>query len=278
MNIRNFIDSKQKSYKWAMLTAYDFPTAELVERAGADLILVGDSLGMVVLGYSSTRPVTMDEMVHHAKAVRRGALKTPVIGDLPFLGVKKGPRQALASARRFIDEAGCDAVKLEWSENAVRTARLLRKNRIQVMGHVGLTPQTVTDKKGYKVQGRTAADAQRILDEAKAFEDAGCFSVLLECVPSNVAAAVTRALRVPTIGIGAGPAVDGQVLVFHDVAGLFTRFVPRFVKHYAHLAKPMEHAAGAYVKEVRSGRFPAKRHEFSMDREERRLFEENLKK
>jgi 3-methyl-2-oxobutanoate hydroxymethyltransferase len=220
----------------------------------------------------------MDEMVHHAKAVRRGAQKTPVIGDLPYLGVKNGPAQALASAKRFIREAGCDAVKLEWSESAVAAVKLMRKHRIPVMGHVGLTPQTVADKQGYKVQGRTAVDARRILDEAKALEKAGCFAVLLECVPSNVAAAVTRALRVPTIGIGAGPNVDGQVLVFHDVMGLFTRFEPRFVKRYAHLATPMEHAAAAFVKEVRLGRFPEKKHGFSMGREERRLFEAKLKK
>ncbi len=278
MSTQSFLCTKKKVRKLAVLTAYDFPTAELVERAGADFVLVGDSLGMVVLGYSSPKPVTMDEMVHHAKAVRRGAKKTPVIGDLPYLGVKNGPAQTLASAQRFMREAGCDAVKLEWSESAVAAAKLLRKHRIPVMGHVGLTPQTVADKQGYKVQGRTAVDARRILDEAKAFESAGCFAVLLECVPSAVAAAVTRTLRVPTIGIGAGPDVDGQVLVFHDVTGLFTRFEPRFVKRYARLAAPMERAAAAFVREVRSGRFPAKKHEFSMDREERRIFEEKLEK
>jgi 3-methyl-2-oxobutanoate hydroxymethyltransferase len=278
MIIRNLISGKQKRSKWALLTAYDFPSAEIVARAGADFILVGDSLGMVVLGYESPKPVTMNEMIHHAKAVRRGASKTPVIGDLPFLGVHKGPRQALASARRFMDEAGCDAVKVEWSASAVEAVKLMRKNRIPVMGHVGLTPQTVADKKGYKVQGKTAADAGRILAEAKALEKAGCFAVLLECVPSAVADAVTRALRVPTIGIGAGPGTDGQVLVFHDVMGIFTRFEPRFVKRYARLAAPMQAAAAAFVKDVKSGRFPAKKHGFSMDREERRLFEEKSDK
>ena len=257
---------KKVRRRYTMLTAYDAPTAALLERAGVDMLLVGDSLGMVVLGYDSTAPVTMEEMIHHAKAVRRGAPRSPVIADMPLKGIERGPAQALASARRFIREAGADAVKVEWGPKALAITRLLTSKGIAVMGHVGLTPQTL----GFKVRGATAEQALDIVDQALAFENAGAFSVLLECVPSPVAALVTRRLRVPTVGIGAGPHCAAQVLVFHDLVGIFKKFSPRFVKRYAELDAHMERAVRNYVTEVRRGVFPAARHAFSMKPDERK--------
>lgn len=256
-----------------MLTAYDAPTAELLEASGVDLILVGDSLGMVLLGYPSTTFVTMDEMIHHAKAVRRGAKKSFIIGDLPLKGIEKGPRQALESARRFLKEASCDAVKLEWGSRTVEMLDLLTKHKIPVMGHAGLTPQTAAKKGGFRVQGRDAQSALAVAKEAQIFEKRGAFSVLLECVPVPVAKVITEELAVPTIGIGAGPYCDGQVLVFHDLVGIFKKFTPRFIKRYARLDDSMRKAVAAYVKDVREGRFPGKKHGFSMKREEFVKFE-----
>ena len=267
-----FIQAKKQKKKWAMLTAYDAPTAELLERAGIDLILVGDSLGMVMLGYPSTALVTMDEMIHHAKAVRRGAPKSFIIGDLPLKGVEKGAQQTLVSARRFMEEAGLDAVKLEWSKDALKSADLLIKNRIPVMGHVGLTPQTVKKQNGFRVQGQDAESALDIFKAAKAFEEKKAFSVLLECVPAPVGTAITESLKVPTIGIGAGAHCDGQVLVFHDLVGIFRKFTPRFIKRYANLDKEMQKAAEKYKKEVLGGRFPGKEHSFLMKTKEKELF------
>ncbi|HTL70999.1 MAG TPA: 3-methyl-2-oxobutanoate hydroxymethyltransferase, partial [Candidatus Eisenbacteria bacterium] len=261
--------------RWAMLTAYDCPTAEIVDSAGADFVLVGDSLGMVVLGYDSTAAVTMDEMIHHARAVRRGVKRAILVGDLPLKGVEKGPRQALASARRFVREAGCEAVKVEWGPRAAAVTALLTKNRIPVMGHVGLTPQT---SKGFHVHGATAADAAAVLAAAKTFESLGAFAVLLECVPEPVGAAVTKALTVPTIGIGAGRSTSGQVLVFHDVMGLFTKFKPRFVKRYAEFEPAMRKAAAAFVSDVARRRFPGPENVFSMKPEELAKFGKLLQK
>lgn len=268
MKTHDFINAKRKGKKWVMLTAYDAPTAELLESAGVDFILVGDSLGMVLLGYPSTAGVTMDEMIHHAKAVRRGAKRSFVIGDMPLKGIEKGKQQALASARRFIDEAGCDAVKLEWSKNSLAITDHLIKNRIPVMGHVGLTPQTAGKKGGFKVQGQDALSALGILEESLLFEAHGAFSVLLECVPAPVAAVLTKKLRVPTIGIGAGPDCDGQVLVFQDLVGIFKKFTPRFVKRYAQLDGIMKRAVKQYAEDVRQSKFPQKKHSFSMKKEE----------
>lgn len=255
-----------------MLTAYDAPTAALLEEAGLDFILVGDSLGMVLLGYASTLPVTMDEMIHHAKAVRRGAPKSFVVGDLPYKGVVKGPGQTLASARRFMKEAGCSAVKFEWNAQAVGTTKLLVKNKIPVIGHVGLTPQTAAKKGGYRVQGQTATDAAEILKKALLFQEAGAFAVLLECVPVPVAREVTRRLRVPTIGIGAGPYCDGQVLVFYDMIGFSSRLSLRFVKRFANMSAAAKKAIERYQKEVKEGIFPKFKHGFKMKREEEVLF------
>lgn len=267
-----FIQAKKQKKKQVMLTAYDTPTAELLERAGIDLILVGDSLGMVVLGYPSTAMVTMDEMIHHAKAVRRGAPNSFIIGDLPLKGVEKGPKQTLVSARRFIKEAGLDAVKLEWSKEAVRTTELLTKNGIPVMGHIGLTPQTVKKNDGFKVQGRDAASAMKILGTAKRLEEKKVFAVLLECVPSPVGKVITENLSVPTIGIGAGPYCDGQVLVFHDLVGIFKKFKTHFVKRYANLDSQIEKAVRRYKRDVLTGNFPDKAHSFSMKPKEKELF------
>ncbi len=263
-----FIKAKREGKKWAMLTAYDFPTAEVLEKAGADLILVGDSLGMVLLGYSSTADVTMDEMIHHAKAVRRGAKNSFIIGDLPLKGVEKGPQQALISSKRFIREAGCDAVKLEWGPKALETTDLLVRNKIPVMGHIGLTPQTAAKIGGFKVQGQDAESALKILEAALLLEKHGVFSIILECVPAPIAAVITKTLKVPTIGIGAGPACDGQVLVFHDLVGIFTKFTPRFVKHYARLEPLMKNAVEKYVRDVKAARFPQRKHSFLMKKEE----------
>ena len=268
MNFSNrFIQEKKKNKKWAMLTAYDALTAELLESCGIDLILVGDSVGMVLLGYPSTSQVTMDEMIHHAKAVRRGARRSLVIGDLPLKGIEKGPRQALVSARRFIEEAGCDGVKLEWNPRAFEMTDVLVRHQIPVMGHAGLTPQTVRQNR-FRVQGTRARKAVDIFHTAGAWERHGIFMLLLECVPAPVAKAITETLAVPTIGIGAGPFCDGQVLVFHDMMGLFKKIRPRFVRRYARLDSAMRRAVRRYIEEVHTRRFPQKKHGFGMKKEE----------
>ena len=272
MNIRDFTLAKKKRRKLVMLTAYDAPTAELLEAEGVDIILVGDSVGMVLLGYGSTVPVTMDEMIHHAKAARRGAKKSFLIGDLPLKGVEKGPKQVLESARRFIKEAGCQAVKLEWNKHSLKATRLLAKKRIPVMGHIGLTPQTAAKEGGYKVRGQEAQKAALLLKNALQLEKAGAFAVLLECVPAPVAQVVTQHLRIPTFGIGAGSRCDGQVLVFHDVVGTFRKFKPRFVKSYAHVHEVMQNAVKKFSREVRAGVFPGKAQAFGMKPEEEKYF------
>jgi 3-methyl-2-oxobutanoate hydroxymethyltransferase len=263
---------KKKRRPQTMLTAYDAPTAQMLESEGIDFILVGDSVGMVLLGYDSTVPVTMDEMIHHAKAVRRGAKKTFIIGDLPLKGVEKGPGQALESARRFVREAGCQAVKLEWNARCLETTRLLVQNSIPVMGHVGLTPQSALREGGFKVRAQKAEEAEALLQKAMAFQSAGSFSILIECVPSPVAKIVTERLRIPTFGIGAGPYCDGQVLVFHDVVGSFKKFKPRFVKTYANTDGVMRKAGARFIKDVHSGRFPRKKNSFDMKEKERARF------
>lgn len=268
LKIRDLIRAKKKHHRWALLTAYDAPTAEILEKAGVDFILVGDSVGMVVLGYPSTACVSMDEMIHHAKAVRRGAKESLVIGDMPLQGIQHGPRQALASAKRFIREAGCDGVKLEWGPKALEMTKLLIRHKIAVMGHVGLTPQTTKRRDGFRVQGQDAKHAVQILEAAKAFEREGVFSVIIECVPSEVGRFISGELKIPVIGIGAGPDCDGQVLVFHDLVGIFKKFKPRFVKRYAELDSVMTRAVTNYVREVKTGKFPAKKHSFSMNPKE----------
>lgn len=253
-----------RSNRIVMVTAYDYPTALLADRAGVDLILVGDSLGMVVLGYDSTVPVTMEDMLHHTKAARRGTKEALLIGDMPFGSFQEGPTQALRNAIRFMKEAGADAVKLEGGTNQAEVAQALVRNGIPVMGHIGLLPQLVSATGGFKVQGRDAQGAQKLIEDAKALEEAGCFSLVLEAIPDRLAGLITRSVNIPTIGIGAGAECDGQVLVMHDLIGLFDRFTPRFVKKYANTASVIEEALIHYRDEVIAGQFPAKEHSFTI--------------
>ncbi|HKW72399.1 MAG TPA: 3-methyl-2-oxobutanoate hydroxymethyltransferase [Candidatus Dormibacteraeota bacterium] len=254
---------KDEGRHFAMLTAYDFLSARILDEAGIPVLLVGDSLGMVMLGYPTTLPVTLDEMLHHAKAVSRGARQALLIGDMPFMSYQASVEQAIVSAGRFIQEAGMHAVKLEGGGRVVEITNRLTEIGIPVMGHLGLTPQFVHQMGGFKVQGKTEAQAARIKADAMALEDAGAFSIVLEGIPSKLGAEITQALRIPTIGIGAGPATDGQVLVFHDMLGLTTGKAPKFVKRYANLAEEIARAASEYAEDVRSGKFPGPEHEYS---------------
>lgn len=257
-----------------MLTAYDAPTAQLQHACGVDLLLVGDSVGMVLLGYPNTLPVTMDEMLHHAKAVRRGAPKAFVIGDMPYQSVSRGVAAAVRDARRFVLEAGCDAVKVEWRRDALAIVRAILAAGIPVMGHIGLLPQEAARKGGgFTVQARKAKEAAEVLRQAQALQETGVFAVLMELVPNNVAAAVTERLAVPTFGIGAGRFCDGQVLVYQDLIGLFPEFHPKHVKSYENMDARARRAVTRYVREVRSGRFPTEGHSFHMKKEEKALFE-----
>lgn len=257
--------------KLTMLTAYDYPMALAVDRAGLDMVLIGDSVANVVLGLDSTKEMTMDQMVYHAGAVRRAVKEALVIGDMPYEAYQKDASQSVKNARRFVQEAGCDAVKLEWFDQAVAVSKEIVHAGIPVMGHVGLTPQTAKD---FKVQGKDAPAARMIVASALALESAGCFCVLLECVPDRLAALITKRLRVPTIGIGAGPACDGQVLVTHDLLGLFDRRTPRFVKQYEALLDCMVNAFRRFKGDVEEGRFPDKDHSYGMSDEEARKLEE----
>jgi len=254
---------RKKGARLAMLTAYDFPSARLVAEAGIELILVGDSLGMVVLGYGSTLPVTMDDMVHHTKATRRGAPEAFVIADLPFLSYGT-PEQALANAARLMKEAGADSVKLEGGVEIVPIVEALARAGVPVLGHVGLTPQTASALGGYKLQGKDEENARRIMEGAQALERAGCWGVVLELVPSPLARLVTERIGIPTIGIGAGAHCDGQVLVFHDLVGLFSGFTPSFVKRYAEAGVAIRDAVARYAADVRNGSFPAEGQSFGM--------------
>ncbi len=255
---------KGRGEKITMLTAYDASFAGLIENAGIDMLLVGDSLGMVVLGYDSTVPVTMDEMIHHAKAVRRGASQTLIVGDMPFMSYQASLPEAIHNAGRFMKEAGCDAVKLEGALEACATVSAIVKAGVPVMGHIGLTPQTAGQLGGYKVQGRDRDSARNLLSMAKGLQDAGVFALVLECIPAPLAELISQELTVPTIGIGAGAGCDGQVLVTHDLLGMFEKFVPSFVKSYAHLAPQIKDAVLAYKHEVREGRYPDESHSFKM--------------
>ncbi len=255
-----------------MLTAYDYPGAKLVDEAGVDMILVGDSLAMTVLGHPNTVAVTMDEMLHHCRAVARGAQRAFLVGDMPFMSYQIDRAEAVRNAGRFLKEAGMDAVKLEGGREVLDTVRAIVSAGIPVMGHLGLTPQTATKLGGFKVQAKTAAAARRLREDALALQEAGCFSLVLEAVPAPVAEAVSRQLQIPTIGIGAGAGCDGQVLVFHDVLGLFDEFVPKFVKQYAKLRQPILDAFKTYIAEVEAGAFPAPEHSFKINEDELELF------
>ncbi|MEI7556087.1 3-methyl-2-oxobutanoate hydroxymethyltransferase [Candidatus Chlorohelix sp.] len=250
--------------KIAMVTAYDYPSALIADRVGMDMILVGDSLAMVVLGYDSTVSVTMEEMLHHCKAVRRGAKDSILVGDMPFGSYQTGPEEAIRNAVRFLKEAGMDAVKLEGGIHQAEIARAIALSGIPVMGHVGLLPQLVSASGGFKVQGRDEEGARRLLEDAKAMEEAGCFAIVLEAIPDRLANMITNSIKIPTIGIGAGVDCDGQVLVMHDLIGLFDRFTPRFVKKYANVYGMIEDALTQYRDEVLNGQFPAPEHTFTI--------------
>jgi 3-methyl-2-oxobutanoate hydroxymethyltransferase len=254
--------------KITMLTAYDYPMASLIDQAGIDIILVGDSLANVVLGLESTTQVGMNEMLHHSKAVTRAAGHSLIVGDMPYESYQLNSGQAVGNARRFIDEAKCDAIKLEWFDNCLEVSKEIIRADIPVMGHIGLTPQTADKLGGFKVQGKDAQTAQRLLSQAKALEEKGCFSLVLECVPDKIAEMITRKIKIPTIGIGAGPYCDGQVLVTHDLLGLFERFKPKFVKRYVNLSQLIRKAVEQYKNEVIEGRFPTQEHSFSIKQEE----------
>ena len=258
VNINQIRDFKQKGEKFAMLTAYDYATALLVDEAGVPLILVGDSLGMVVLGYESTIPVTMDVMVHHTRAVTKGAKNALVIGDLPFMAYHLNAEQALANSARFLQEAGAQAVKLEGGVNvADKVARIVACG-IPVMGHIGLTPQSINQLGGFKAQGKTVETARRLIADAQALEEAGAFAVVLETVPTELAQLITRKISIPTIGIGAGPYCDGQVQVINDILGL-SDFTPRHARQYANIGKVILQAVKQYSSDVSSGVFPSAR-------------------
>jgi 3-methyl-2-oxobutanoate hydroxymethyltransferase len=257
---------RRKGARLAMLTAYDFPSARLAAEAGIDLLLVGDSLGMVVLGYDSTLAVTVADIVHHTRAARRGAPAAFLIADMPFLSYGT-PEQALDTAARLMKEAGADAVKLEGGVEVAPIVEALTRAGVPVLGHVGLTPQTASALGGYKLQGKDEESARRIVEGARALEGAGCWGVVLELVPAELARLVTERIRIPTIGIGAGPHCDGQVLVFHDVVGLFSGFTPTFVKRYTEAGNAIRDALQRYREEVASGTFPAREQSFSMNSE-----------
>jgi 3-methyl-2-oxobutanoate hydroxymethyltransferase len=255
---------KQRGEKIAMLTAYDYPTARLLDEAGVPIILVGDSLGMVVLGYKSTLPVTMAEMIHHVSAVVRGTQRTHVVADMPFMSYQASPEDALRNAGRFLQEAGAQSVKLEGGVSMAETVRRLVEAGIPVMGHIGLTPQSVNQFGGFKLQGKTPAAAVKLLNDARALEQAGAYAIVLETIPAPLGKVVSERISIPTIGIGAGPYCDGQVQVLHDLLGLFGDFVPKHAKQYAHLADEIGRAAREYLSEVQQGSFPTERESFMM--------------
>jgi 3-methyl-2-oxobutanoate hydroxymethyltransferase len=256
---------KQKGEMIPMLTAYDYATAKLIDEAGIPLILVGDSLGMVVLGYESTIPVTMEEMLHHTRAVVRGTKRALVVGDMPFMTYHTSISEALRNAARFIQEGGAQTVKLEGGERVAETVKRLVECGIPVMGHIGLTPQSVHQLGGFRVQGKTSEAAVRLLQDARALEEAGAFSIVLESVPAPLSKLITEKVGIPTIGIGAGPGCDGQVQVISDLLGLFTDFVPKHAKQYAKLAEIMSGAVTEYIAEVKAGSFPTSKQSYAMD-------------
>jgi 3-methyl-2-oxobutanoate hydroxymethyltransferase len=276
VTVPSVLEMKRRGERIAMLTAYDYPTARLLERAGVEVILVGDSLGMVTLGYDSTVPVTLEEMIHHVKAVVRGTSRALVVGDLPFGSYGESPGQAVRSATRLVKEGGCDAVKLEGGSEMVAAVEAVVRVGIPVVGHVGLLPQSAGRYGGFRVQGKTAAEARELLQGARDLQAAGAFMVVVEAVPAPVGEAISRALEVPVIGIGAGAGCDGQVLVTPDMLGLQEELSPRFLKRYANLAGTIVEAAGRYVSEVKEGRFPEEVHGYAMDAEEERRFRSGL--
>jgi 3-methyl-2-oxobutanoate hydroxymethyltransferase len=265
VTVRDIKAMKRRGQPIVMLTAYDHPSARLVDEAGADIILVGDTLGMVVLGYDTTVPVTMEDMLHHVSAVTRAKTRALVVADMPFGSYQASPEEALRNATRFLKEAGAQAVKLEGGVTVAETVRKIVDAGIPVMGHIGLTPQSIHQFGGHRVQGKTAKAARRLIDDALALQDAGAFAVVLETVPTELARIITRKLRIPTIGIGAGPDCDGQVQVFHDLLGLFEAFVPKHTRRYAETGATMRSALASYAEDVRARRFPTTAQGCSLD-------------
>lgn len=272
--IKDIRSMKVAGQKITMLTAYDASMARLFSLCDVDILLVGDSLGMVMLGYESTVPVTMAEMLHHASAVRRGAPEAFVIGDMPFGSYQSGVRDAILNGLRFLKEAGCDAVKLEGGMEVCGVVKGMVEAGIPVMGHIGLTPQTASQLGGFKVQGKDLEAAQRLMDEARALEKAGAFGLLIECIPSGLAEVLSPALTIPTVGIGAGVHCDGQVLVSHDLLGMFEKFQPKFVKQFANLSPLIKEGVQQFNNEVRSGVYPGEEHSFASSCDYRQLLYE----
>ncbi len=276
MTLPRLAEKKRLGEAIVMVTAYDYPSAQVAQAAGVDVVLVGDSGAMTVLGYPSTIPVSTDEMLMLASAARRATTTPLLVGDLPFGSYEASDEQAVATAQRFIKEASCDAVKLERGGTSVARARAIVEAGIPVMGHVGLTPQTATALGGYRAQGRTAEQALQVARDAIALQEAGCFSIVFEAIPAAVAEVLMPRLEIPIIGIGAGSATDGQVLVFHDLLGIYDGHAPRFAKRFADIKAQMVAGVAEYAAEVRAGTFPAPEHEYSIDDEELELFTRGL--
>jgi 3-methyl-2-oxobutanoate hydroxymethyltransferase len=276
LSLTALAEKKRNGERIVMVTSYDYPTARLADEAGLDLVLVGDSAAMTVLGHDSTVPATMDEMVMLTRAAARGAQRPLLIADMPFGSFQVSDEDALRNAIRFVKEAGADAVKLEGAGTSLPRVRAIVAAGIPVMGHVGLTPQSATMLGGFRAQGRTATQALRLLDDARALEAAGCFAVVLEAVPAPVATRITSALSVPTIGVGSGPDCDGQVLVLHDLVGLYQGRSARFVKRYADVGSTIKDALERFAADVRAGAFPEESHTYSIPEEELSLFEAGL--
>jgi 3-methyl-2-oxobutanoate hydroxymethyltransferase len=262
ITILDFKRKKGSGERITMLTAYDYPMASIIDKAGIDAVLVGDSVGMVMLGYDNTVSVTMDEMIHHSKAVRKGTRRAFLIGDMPFMSYQVSDEEAVRNAGRFVQEAGCEAVKIEGGKEICPRVEAIVKAGIPVLGHIGLTPQSASKLGGYKVQGKDADSARGLIEAALELEKAGCFAVILECVPKELAEKITHKLHIPAIGIGAGAGCDGQVLVTHDIIGYFDKFVPKFVKQYAKVKDVIGEAVAAFKRETESGEFPGDEHSF----------------
>ena len=264
LTIKDLQDMKARGEKIPMMTAYDYTSGKLLEQAGIPLMLVGDSLGMVVLGYDSTVPVTMGDMLHHIKTVVRGTEKAHIVGDLPFMSYHAEVFEAIRNAGRILKEGGAQSIKLEGGQEMAETVNRIVKSGIPVMGHVGLTPQSVNQLGGYRVQGKTISDAIRLMEDTRALEEAGAYAVVLECVPAALAQMITDRLSIPTIGIGAGAGCDGQVQVLHDFLGLFTDFLPKHARRYVNLAETIQDAASQYISDVHLGKFPTDKESYKM--------------
>lgn len=266
--VKSFQEAKDNNRKISMLTAYDYSMAKMVDAAGIDSILIGDSLGMVFQGHESTLPVTVDDMIYHTKAVARGAKRALIIADMPFLSYHVSKEEAVRNAGRLVKEGGAEAVKIEGGAQVADTIKAIVDAQIPVMGHLGLTPQSVNAFGGFKVQGKDGESAKKILEDAKLLEKAGVFAITLECIPDKLATLITESINIPTIGIGAGNGCDGQVLVINDMLGMFSDFVPKFVKQYATLNEQITEAIKNYISELNDGKFPAAEHTFAIDTEE----------